>query len=470
MVTLALATEHGRGGAEVAAHRTAHRRDQRGGGVYSEGTLNVSDSTFSGNEANYGGGGISRDDGTLDINNSTLFGNTATYGGAVYNKGMTHLYRTGINNNTAMGTGGLGGAGGGAYNDTTGGLLLRNVTISANMSTAAAAPAGAGVYNAGNLRIEFATIAQNGSDGLHNISAGEYTIRSSIIAYHAAGNCTGPITPSSFGYNVESENTCALIEPSDLVNTDPLLAPLASNGGNSLTHLLNPGSPAIDSGDPSKCTALDQRGVTRPQGGGCDRGAVEMDSSTPTLVPTDTPTPVPTSTPTPEPIPLSINFNADLYLLEEGECTKLHWEVKNAESVFLDGELVDALGARQVCPEQTTTYALMAMSSSGEQEAYVTIEVDMLPEPPDAPAQLGVTDFICDPKLYRVTLQWIDTSDNEAGFKVFRDGTLLATLPANSTSYLDDPPFGGPYTYEVLAFNDGGNSAKASTIAKSCNY
>ena len=40
---------------------------------------------------------------------------------------------------------------------------------------------------------------------------------------------------------------------------------------------------------------------------------------------------------------------------------------------------------------------------------------------------------------------------------------------ANSTSYVDDPPFGGPYTYEVLAYNDGGNSAKASTIAKSCD-
>jgi hypothetical protein len=196
---------------------------------------------------------------------------------------------------------------------------------------------------------------------------------------------------------------------------------------------------------------------------------VEDDTATATPVPTEESIPEDTPTPTYEPIPLSINFNADLYLLGEGECTKLHWLVENADDVFLDGELVDPVGARQVCPEQTTSYELLAISPTEEELAYVTIEVEILPDPPEAPAQLRVTDFTCDRKLYRVTLQWIDTADNEAGFKVFRDGALLATLPANSTSYVDDPPFGGPYTYEVLAYNDGGNSAKASTIAKSCD-
>jgi CSLREA domain-containing protein len=442
---------------------------ETGAGIYNSGDLEINLATFEENESVLDGGGLFTTTSGVSILYDTWFtNNNGRHGGAVYNQGMTHLYRTGINNNTALGTGGVGGLGGGAYNDTASGLLLRNVTISMNMSTAVSAPGGAGIYNAGNLRIEFATIAQNSGDGLYGTGTGEYAIRSSIISYNPSGNCTGPRTPNSEGSNVESANTCVLLEGSDLVNTDPLLAPLASNGGNSLTHLLNPGSPAIDSGDIAKCTAQDQRGVARPQGGGCDRGAVEMEGPMPTPVPAEKPTPVFTPTPTPEPIPLSINFNADQYLLKEGECTTLHWQVENADEVFLDGELVEALGARNACPEETTTYTLLAISPFGEEQAYVTLEVEILSEPPDPPSRLRVSDWICDPKLYQVTLEWVDVADNESGYKVFRDGVLLATLPANSTSYLDTPPFGGPYTYEVMAFNDGGASPKVSVIAKSC--
>ena len=74
---------------------------------------------------------------------------------------------------------------------------------------------------------------------------------------------------------------------SDLVGVNPLLGPLAANGGPTLTHMLRPGSPAIDAwydgsvGPGSSCPALDQRGVRRPVDGnrdgraGCDIGAVE---------------------------------------------------------------------------------------------------------------------------------------------------------------------------------------------------
>jgi len=55
----------------------------------------------------------------------------------------------------------------------------------------------------------------------------------------------------------------------------PLLGPLADNGGPTKTFLPGSGSPAINSGDPS-CAGTDQRGVARPQGGACDRGAVEQ--------------------------------------------------------------------------------------------------------------------------------------------------------------------------------------------------
>ena len=65
------------------------------------------------------------------------------------------------------------------------------------------------------------------------------------------------------------------------INTDPLLGPLADNGGFTLTHDLRPGSPAIDAGSPTVCPATDQRGAARPidgdgkDGARCDMGAVE---------------------------------------------------------------------------------------------------------------------------------------------------------------------------------------------------
>ncbi|MEM9173686.1 MAG: choice-of-anchor Q domain-containing protein [Myxococcota bacterium] len=57
------------------------------------------------------------------------------------------------------------------------------------------------------------------------------------------------------------------------------LLPLADNGGPTETHFLTPASPAIDAGALRCLTApidaLDQRGVTRPEGA-CDAGAVEV--------------------------------------------------------------------------------------------------------------------------------------------------------------------------------------------------
>ena len=60
----------------------------------------------------------------------------------------------------------------------------------------------------------------------------------------------------------------------DRVGTDPLLGPLADNGGQTDTLALLPGSPAIDHA--SVGTPTDQRRVVRPQGGACDVGAFEL--------------------------------------------------------------------------------------------------------------------------------------------------------------------------------------------------
>jgi hypothetical protein len=70
-----------------------------------------------------------------------------------------------------------------------------------------------------------------------------------------------------------------------------------------------------------------------------------------------------------------------------------------------------------------------------------------------------------------VNLSWQDNAQNENGYYVYRDNTLLVTLGPNATSYSDDttmvaliivgstPP---SITYSVQAFNDGGKSKKIS--------
>lgn len=65
------------------------------------------------------------------------------------------------------------------------------------------------------------------------------------------------------------------LDPHNFLGVDPLLAPLADNGGPTLTFYLLPGSPAIDNGSNLDSRATDQRGFFRVIGIGPDIGAVE---------------------------------------------------------------------------------------------------------------------------------------------------------------------------------------------------
>jgi hypothetical protein len=87
-------------------------------------------------------------------------------------------------------------------------------------------------------------------------------------------------TITSLGYNIETGTDCAFTAPGDLQETNPQFRSITpqNNGGNTDTLSLLPTSPAIDAIPTNYpfCTAADQRGITRPQGAGCDIGAVEV--------------------------------------------------------------------------------------------------------------------------------------------------------------------------------------------------
>jgi len=68
-----------------------------------------------------------------------------------------------------------------------------------------------------------------------------------------------------------------------------------------------------------------------------------------------------------------------------------------------------------------------------------------------------------------VSLKWSDRSNNEIGFRVYRDGVLVVDLPANTTLYTDI--FAGSaavlYSYRVAAYNAAGE-AMGGLISFSC--
>jgi hypothetical protein len=105
--------------------------------------------------------------------------------------------------------------------------------------------------------------------------AGDIVLTNTILAC-ATGQTNIFGLADDGGHNICSDGSADFILPSSRGKLDPLLGPVADNGGFTPTCALLPMSPAIDSGDDSVCPATDQRGVPRPQGMHCDIGAFEL--------------------------------------------------------------------------------------------------------------------------------------------------------------------------------------------------
>jgi hypothetical protein len=136
------------------------------------------------------------------------------------------------------------------------------------------------------------TIAGNSSQFAAGVSrASPLEIRNTIIANTALNlytplNCTGSSfdTPPAAGdHNLQYAWVDGVAVPTGpqsdmdctagITRADPLLAPLADNGGDSWTKVPGAGSPALGAG--TDCPAVDQRGEPRDSGT-CTIGAVEV--------------------------------------------------------------------------------------------------------------------------------------------------------------------------------------------------
>ena len=235
-----------------------------GGGIFNRGTLTLTNSTVSGNTADGAGGGISNS-GEATLTNSTVSGNTAAQGGGIENRGTLTLTNSTVTGNMSL-------AGGGGILNLSGTLTLTNSTVSGNTADGA----GGGISNSGEATLTNSTVSGNAaafdSGGILHLD-GPLTLKNSIIAGNSAPDCDG-LAVTSLGNNIDGDSTCNLAGPDDQPGVDPLLGPLADNGGPTQTQALLAGSPAINAGDDTAALAIDQRGF--PRVGVSDIGAFEF--------------------------------------------------------------------------------------------------------------------------------------------------------------------------------------------------
>lgn len=149
--------------------------------------------------------------------------------------------------------------GGALYTRDFGALVLANTTITGNRADVGAAIADNGTQFPDALHIDSSIVAGN-------LAFGTATPLQ-IVTVHDIGGANNLITSAS----------AAL--PADTLSGDPLLGPLADNGGPTRTHRLLPGSPAIDHGNNLLDLAFDQRGDghARVSGAAADIGAYESE-------------------------------------------------------------------------------------------------------------------------------------------------------------------------------------------------
>ena len=268
--------------------------DLGGGGVYSDGTLTLTGCTLNANSGVDGGGVFNDVDGTATLTNCTLSSNSApddVGGGGVYSDGALTLTGCTLSGNSAT-------DGGGVYDDVDGTVTLTNCTLSGNSATGSDF-GGGGLYNDGTVALTNCTLNGNSAPssnggGLYNDSDGMATLINTIVANSPSGqNCAGTGIEEG-DHNLSSDATCFL--SSELLSTDPHLAPLANYGGPTATLALctaegspDPScsgpSPAIDAGDDSVTApplnlSTDQRGRPRKWGLHVDIGAYEAQQAT----------------------------------------------------------------------------------------------------------------------------------------------------------------------------------------------
>jgi chitodextrinase len=143
--------------------------------------------------------------------------------------------------------------------------------------------------------------------------------------------------------------------------------------------------------------------------------------------------------------------------------------------VYRDGALLATLAGTgttysdaSVAPATTYRYQVSAVDAAGNQStrsASVSATTPGPPdrEPPSAPGDLVATAS----SSIAVQLTWTPSQDNVgvAAYRIYHDGGLIGTAPAEATSYVDDAESPtASCVYAVSAVDDAGNESPRATV------
>lgn len=352
--------------------------------------------------------------------------------------------------------------------------VITNATIAGNGA--------AGIWmSESRLTVSHITLVGSVSEaGVLTVGGNTLSIGNSIVALNAVQQCVlDPRTSLTMGpRNIACEGAAAYPTAAALG-----LSALAEEGGTWIHPLLE-ASPAVDAADTATCPATDQRGVGRPIGGGCDLGAYErafaLTAGTTTPQPTlpAVPSLVASATATGVAVPVGT-------LLQNANCRSGPGTAYPITTSLLQGEEVTLEGRNS---ESTWWWILLSGGHCWLSGITVEIEGDAgglpviaappppatatntpAPTPPAAPQNLAITGEVCSASQYTVTIGWADVA-NESGYRVYRDGNLIATLGANATGYTDTPPNYQGHTYGVEAYNAAGTSSRPTVNEDGCLY
>ena len=286
-----------------------------GGGIFNEGALYVSNSSFTNNWGEGGLGGGIHNEGTLTVSNS-YFDQNRGHGGGIYNNGVANVAKGWFDQNNDPDSSGAGGIQNdgimtvsnslfSANNSSTGAGGIQNngmLTVSNCYFSSNSAPQAGAIYNNGTLTVSNSAFDINWSyssgGGIRNY--GTAILTNSTLADnsgnldHTAVSNSGTLTVTNstfsanrilYGGGINNDQNGTVTLKNSIVaigvggghcsgtiidgggnlsypdttcpgiNSDPKLGPLQNNGGPTPTMALLPGSAAIDAANDATCAA-----------------------------------------------------------------------------------------------------------------------------------------------------------------------------------------------------------------------